>query len=132
MVCRDEFVFDAESASVPRARHAVMGFAREHGVPQDALGGVALAVSEACTNVVLHAYRRKTAPGRFSVDLALKPSSLCVRVRDEGMGMTPRSDSPGLGLGLPIIASMADSFAIEPCASGGTELQMRFDLSAST
>jgi serine/threonine-protein kinase RsbW len=131
MAQHHEFVFDAESASVPRARHAVTGFARAHGVPPALLGGVALAVSEACTNVVLHAYRKRTDPGHFSVDLALKHASLWIRVRDGGMGMRPRTDSPGLGLGLPIIASTADSFAIEPCESGGTELRMRFDLSAA-
>jgi anti-sigma regulatory factor (Ser/Thr protein kinase) len=128
---RHEFVFDAEAASVSRARHAVTGFAREHGVPPAVLGGVALAVSEACTNVVLHADRQRTDPGRFSVDLAVKRASLCIRVRDDGMGMHPRTDSPGLGLGLPIIASTADSFAIEPCETGGTELFMRCDLSAA-
>jgi serine/threonine-protein kinase RsbW len=131
MVQRHEFVFDAEAASVPRARHAVTGFAREHGVPPTVLGGVALAVSEACTNVVLHAYRQRTDPGHFSVDLSLRHACLWVRVRDDGMGMHPRTDSPGLGLGLPIIASTADSFAIEPCETGGTELRMRFDLSAA-
>jgi anti-sigma regulatory factor (Ser/Thr protein kinase) len=124
---RDGFTFDADSKSVPRARHAVTAFAREHGVPADLVGDVALAVSEACTNVVLHAYAEQ-AHGRFAVDLALKDTSLCVSVRDDGIGMRPRSDSPGLGLGLPIIASTADSFAIGPSKDGGTELRMRFDL----
>lgn len=127
---RDGFTFEAESRSVPRARHAVTAFARQHGVPPDVLGGVALAVSEACTNVVLHAFEKK-ARGRFSVDLRLQGASLCISVRDDGMGMRPRTDSPGLGLGLPIIASTADSFAIAPCEGGGTELRMRFDLGAA-
>jgi anti-sigma regulatory factor (Ser/Thr protein kinase) len=126
-----QFTFDAESASVTRARHAVTGFAREHGVPAALLGGLALAVSEACTNVVLHAYRDEEAPGRFTVGLAVSDASLRVLVRDDGIGMRPRMDSPGLGLGLPIIATTADSFAVAPCESGGTELHMRFDLSAA-
>lgn len=126
-----QFTFEAESASVTRARHAVTGFARDHGVPAAMLGGVALAVSEACTNVVLHAYRDERAPGRFTVGLALSEASLKVLVRDDGMGMRPRMDSPGLGLGLPIIATTADSFGFEPCETGGTELHMRFDLSAT-
>jgi serine/threonine-protein kinase RsbW len=127
----EELTFDAESASVTRARHAVTSFAREHGVPPAVLGGVALAVSEACTNVVLHAYRDEEAPGRFTVGLAMSDASLRVLVRDDGSGMRPRMDSPGLGLGLPIIATTADSFAVAPCESGGTELYMRFDLSAA-
>jgi serine/threonine-protein kinase RsbW len=123
-----EFTFEAESASVPRARHAVTGRARELGVPVDRLGSIALAVSEACTNVVLHAYREQATAGRFSIGLDLERDSLQISVRDDGLGMRPRSDSPGLGLGLPIIATSADSFAIEPCDSGGTELRMGFDL----
>lgn len=127
----DEFSFVAESASVPAARHAVTGFAREHGIPPRVLGAVALAVSEACTNVVLHAYRDAPAPGSFSIDLQLEAETLRINVRDDGLGMRPRHDSPGLGLGLPIIASTADGFAVEPCPTGGTELRMRFDLTAA-
>jgi anti-sigma regulatory factor (Ser/Thr protein kinase) len=130
MVQSDELVFRAESASIPRARHAVTGFARQHGVPPALLGGIALAVSEACTNVVLHAYRVARTPGEFSVDVALGRDSLRVRVRDHGIGMAPRPDSPGVGLGLPIIASTANAFTVTDCEGGGTELRMRFDLAA--
>jgi anti-sigma regulatory factor (Ser/Thr protein kinase) len=127
----DDFTFEAESASVSRARHAVTGRARELGVPADRLGSIALAVSEACTNVVVHAYRQHATAGRFSVGLDLERDSLRISVRDDGLGMRPRFDSPGLGLGLPIIATSADSFAVEPCDSGGTELHMGFDLGAT-
>ena len=130
MVQSDELVFRAESASVPRARHAVTGFARQHGVPSALLGGIALAVSEACTNVVLHAYRMARAPGEFSVAVALARDSFRVSVRDHGMGMSPHADSPGIGLGLPIIASTANAFTVANCEGGGTELRMRFDLTA--
>jgi anti-sigma regulatory factor (Ser/Thr protein kinase) len=126
-----EFTFEAESASVPRARHAVTGRARELGVPPALLGSIALAVSEACTNVVLHAYREHAKTGSFKVGVDREHDSLRISVRDDGLGMRPRADSPGLGLGLPIIATTADSFAIEPCDSGGTELRMGFDLSAT-
>jgi serine/threonine-protein kinase RsbW len=120
--------FPAESQSVSRARHAVTGFAREHGVPVELLGNIALAVSEACTNVVVHAYREAAADGNLSVGLELEEGSLHIQIGDEGIGMRPRADSPGLGLGLPIIASVADGFAVEPGADGGTDLCMRFDV----
>jgi anti-sigma regulatory factor (Ser/Thr protein kinase) len=106
----------------------VTGRARELGVPADRLASIALAISEACTNVVLHAYREQATTGRFSVWLDLERDSLRISVRDDGLGMRPRADSPGLGLGLPIIATTADRFAIEPCDGGGTELLMGFDL----
>jgi serine/threonine-protein kinase RsbW len=122
------YQFPADSHSVSRARHAVTGFARDHGVPGEMLGDIALAVSEACTNVVIHAYREDIEAGELTVALELEACSLHVQVRDGGMGMRPRTDSPGLGLGLPLIASVADGFAVEPAADGGTELCMRFDL----
>jgi serine/threonine-protein kinase RsbW len=124
----DHYTFRADSQSVSLARHAVTGFAREHGVPGDVVQSIALAVSEACTNAVVHAYRDGAAAGSISVGLELEARSLHVLVRDDGVGMGPRADSPGLGLGLPIIAKVADGFAVEPGPSGGTELCMRFDL----
>ena len=42
--------------------------------------------------------------------------------------MRPRPDSPGLGLGLPLIAQMAASFEVHERDSGGTEVRMRFAL----
>jgi hypothetical protein len=47
------------------------------------------------------------------------------------MGMSSHLDSPGLGLGLPIIASTTDGFTVAPCEGGGTELRMRFDLASA-
>jgi serine/threonine-protein kinase RsbW len=126
--CTGYYRFPAESQSVSRARHAVTGFAREHGVPAELLGTIALAVSEACTNVVVHAYRQEVGAGNLSVGLELGEGSLRIQIADEGIGMRPRTDSPGLGLGLPIIASVADGFAVEPGPDGGTDLCMRFDL----
>jgi stage II sporulation protein AB (anti-sigma F factor) len=122
------YEFPADSHSVSRARHAVTGFARQHGVPGELLGGIALAVSEACTNVVIHAYRDDAEAGDLSIGLELEERSLYIQIRDGGIGMRPRTDSPGLGLGLPLIAMVTDGFAVEPRADGGTELCMRFDL----
>jgi anti-sigma regulatory factor (Ser/Thr protein kinase) len=122
------YTFDADSQSVAHARQVVTGFARKHGVPGELLGGIALAVSEACTNAVVHGYRDGAPAGSISVGLELEARCLRIEVRDDGVGMRPRTDSPGLGLGLPIIASVADGFAVEPGPRGGTELCMRFDL----
>jgi serine/threonine-protein kinase RsbW len=124
------YTFDADSRSISHARHAVRGFVREHGVPGELVDGITLAVSEACTNVVLHAYRDRASTGSMSLDLELEPRRLRISVADRGIGMRPRTDSPGLGLGLPIIASVADGYAVEPGADGGTELNMCFDLMA--
>jgi anti-sigma regulatory factor (Ser/Thr protein kinase) len=52
-----------------------------------------------------------------------------VRVADDGSGMAPRDDSPGLGLGLPLIRHLADQFDHRRTPGGdGTEVWMRFRL----
>ena len=49
-------------------------------------------------------------------------------VEDDGRGMVPRPDSPGLGLGLPLIATVSDRFETHTTPSGGTKLCMWFRL----
>jgi serine/threonine-protein kinase RsbW len=120
--------FRAGASAVADARHAALAFAREHDVPAERLDAIALAVSEAATNVVMHAYRDRRDPGMFTLGLDLDGGSLVIAVRDEGTGMRPRIDSPGLGLGLPIIGHVSDGFAVGPTEDGGTWMSMRFDL----
>jgi serine/threonine-protein kinase RsbW len=120
--------FHARSDAIARARRAAVAFAREHAVPADQLDDIALAVSEATTNVVMHAYRDREDPGTFTLGLDLEGGSLLIDVRDDGVGMRPREDSPGMGFGLPIIANVADAYALVPTDDGGTWLSMRFDL----
>ena len=95
---------------------------------QAAVGEAArLAVSEAVSNVVVHGYR-DVGDGAFTLSVDWSGSELRVTVRDEGCGMTPRTDSPGAGLGLPLIASLADSFSVTAPPGGGTEVVMTFPL----
>jgi nitrate/nitrite-specific signal transduction histidine kinase len=49
-----------------------------------------------------------------------------VTVSDDGVGMMPRLDSPGLGVGLPFIADTADTLDIDSIEGGGTQLRMSF------
>jgi len=120
--------FCASSRSVRDARRTALAFAREHDVPDEKLDAIALAVSEAATNVVLHAYRDRDAPGTFTLELDLEAGSLLIDVRDDGVGMSPRDDSPGMGFGLPLIARVADAHGFVVTEGGGTCLAMRFDL----
>jgi serine/threonine-protein kinase RsbW/stage II sporulation protein AB (anti-sigma F factor) len=85
---------------------------------------ILLAVNEACANAVVHAYPR--VPGHIDVVVEDQSDALCVVVRDAGVGMAPSPISPGLGLGLRMIARVADSVQIDRAASGGTHVQMRF------
>jgi serine/threonine-protein kinase RsbW len=120
--------FRACSNAVRDARLAALAFARQHDVPNEKLGAIALAVSEATTNVVLHAYRDRDIPGTFTLELDIEAGSLLIDVRDDGVGMGPRDDSPGMGFGLPLIARVADAHGFVATEGGGTWLAMRFDL----
>ena len=53
---------------------------------------------------------------------------MCIYVLDEGTGLAPRVDSPGLGLGLGLIAQVADSADVRTPETGGTEVVMRFNV----
>jgi anti-sigma regulatory factor (Ser/Thr protein kinase) len=111
--------------SCPRIRHAVRATLDRTGVD---IGAVDLAVSEAVTNVVVHAYRDRdptAPPGTVRVAVALEATAVRVAVIDRGVGLRPRPDSPGLGFGLALMAHTCDELEIEQRADG-TRVQMRF------
>jgi serine/threonine-protein kinase RsbW/stage II sporulation protein AB (anti-sigma F factor) len=111
-------------------RAAVAEFVTAAGVRQPHVDAVKLAVSEAVTNAVLHAYVDADEPGEVHVQTCLRDDTVHVVVSDDGIGMMPRLDSPGLGVGLPFIADTADTLDIASGARGGTELRMSFRLSS--
>ncbi len=118
-----------EPATVRTGRHRASDFAREHGASVRRAADVGLAVSEALTNAVLHSGMSAEQDG-IVLELACDGPELIVAVRDHGRGLRPRPDSPGMGLGLPIIASLADRVQIRRPPDGGTELSMVFLLTA--
>jgi serine/threonine-protein kinase RsbW len=118
--------YPAVADSVPRARDALSRLAESAGATTEQLDAIRLAVSEAATNIVVHAYGGH--PGEIRVEARLASGELWIQVADDGLGMRPNIDSPGLGVGLALISQMADGFAVSKRSSGGTEVQMRFDL----
>jgi anti-sigma regulatory factor (Ser/Thr protein kinase) len=118
--------YPARADALPCVRAAATGCVRELGVEESVAQAVALAVTEACTNVVLHAYRHQEEPGEMTVLVEKPDDHLCVTVLDEGMGMVPRSDSPGMGMGLPLISQFSESVELRSRAEGGSEVSMRF------
>ncbi len=87
--------------SVPRVRRAIRELCLVLGVGSAVSADVELAVTEACSNVVTHAYRELDRPGDVEVDAELLADELHVVVRDHGVGLLRRTDSPGLGIGSP-------------------------------
>ena len=105
-------------------RHALGGFGDAYDIPDQALADIKLAVTEACTNVVVHAY--PDGDGPLGVSAWMADERLTVVVHDEGRGMLPRPDSPGLGLGLPLIATLAESLELGTGSDERTEVRMTF------
>ena len=122
-----ELSLPARAENVAVVRHVLGGVGDALDLGVDVLDDVKLAVSEACANVVVHAYATQ-AGGLLALELSHLPGQLEVVVRESGRGMAPRSDSPGLGVGLPLIASLAAALELTNPPEGGTEVRMRFDL----
>ncbi len=125
LAARNEWELSAHPESVSAARTAVRGFAEAQGVDELVLIDVALAVTEAVTNAVLHAFLDRP-PGTIRVAATTGAGELTVVVTDNGIGMRPRPDSPGLGLGLPTIGRLAALVDLRVPEGGGTELSMTF------
>jgi serine/threonine-protein kinase RsbW len=119
--------YPAVAESVATARKALADFACRAEATDDQLDAVRLAASEAVTNAVLHAYELGHR-GEVHVSASYVEGELWLLIGDTGHGMRARDNSPGLGLGLALIAQAADEFQILSRGSGGTELRMRFDI----
>jgi serine/threonine-protein kinase RsbW len=128
---RVEIEIAASAPGVPLVRHALRGMLSGLDVDDDVIADIALAVTEACTNAVVHAYADHDGGGQIQVTAAHVGESLAVTVRDHGSGMAPRVDTPGLGVGLPVIAAIAESVEIGTPPDGGTEVRMRFALAGA-
>jgi anti-sigma regulatory factor (Ser/Thr protein kinase) len=121
---RLELRLDAVPDSVGHARQAVTAFAERHELAPGP--DVALAVTEAVTNAVVHAYRDGDS-GQVRVVACARETGLLVVVRDYGCGMQPNPGSPGAGLGLAVIGALAGDMNIErPDDGGGTRIRIRF------
>jgi anti-sigma regulatory factor (Ser/Thr protein kinase) len=113
-------------------RSDVAAIARECGLGEDQVADVKLAVSEAAANAVIHAYRneRSQIEGTVTAEAYVLDDELRIVIADDGAGMAPRTDSPGLGLGLPLIATLA--LRVDVVSEGaGTELHIVFPRPAS-
>jgi anti-sigma regulatory factor (Ser/Thr protein kinase) len=117
----------AKPEAVGVVRQALAGLADALDFDAAVLADMKMAVTEACTNVVVHAYDE--AAGMLEVDMLASDSGLTIVVRDHGTGIQPRparAEPPALGLGLPLIAALSDAFELRGSAGGGTEVRMTF------
>ena len=118
----------ARPEGVGVVRQALTGLADGLALDATVLADAKMAVTEACTNAVIHAYGDRD-DGRFGVHMYADDIQLTVVVRDEGIGIAEDEEersAGALGLGLPLIAALSDAFELRGGPGGGTEVRMGF------
>jgi serine/threonine-protein kinase RsbW len=118
----------AKAENVAVVRHALAGIGERIGMDEAGLADLKTVVTEACTNVVVHAYPDGCGP--LVVEAEVDSEGMTVTVSDSGAGISPQADSdrPSLKLGLSLIAALSSSFSISGGLDRGTEVMMRVPL----
>jgi serine/threonine-protein kinase RsbW len=121
----------AKAEYITLVRLALSGLSQSRPWPDETLGDLKLAVTEACSNSVRHAYR-DGREGSVEVVYELHPDRLVIEVSDDGEGFTVRERDPAQdgslsegGLGIAIIRELADELELGP-GSGGQGSRLRF------
>src|SRR3954453_19078287 len=123
MVIPFEARYPGTSRAVGVLRREMAELAKDSGMDAGGVANVRLAGPEAATNAVVHAYAE--AEGELEVTAAMRDGELTIVVGDTGSGLVQRQDSPGLGLGLALIAKVAERLKIVS-HPGSTEIHMAF------
>lgn len=121
----------AKAENIALIRHALTGVAETLGMDEIGIGDLKTIVTEACTNVVVHAYEDG---GPLDVRAFPEEGVLTVVVSDHGRGIQPRADleHPSLRLGLSLIAALSASFDIKGRNGQGTEVTMRVPIASNS
>jgi serine/threonine-protein kinase RsbW len=120
---RLELTSRPEAARLVRSMSSAAGEAL--GFDPELLSDVNTAVTEACNNVVLHAYGDR--PGPMSVELRSHPDAVVARVCDRGQGIRQTMpDNDGLKVGLALMSAVADRAEFINVPDGGTEVRLSF------
>jgi serine/threonine-protein kinase RsbW len=116
----------ATAENVMVVRQAVAGLGEALGLSSARIADLKTVVTEACNNVVVHAY--DSEPGPLLVNATPGEEELRIQVADEGHGFRPRPSEgdASLGLGLPLIAALSDGFEISGGAGQGSRTTIRF------
>src|SRR5467141_2477919 len=120
-------VLPNRAENVAIVRQALTGIADAMRLDTGLLSDIKTAVSEACNNVVLHAYDGHEGP--LEVYVCPSEDELDVVVRDEGQGIQPNppEPDPGVqGVGLSLIQALTDHVEFRGAAGEGTEVRMGF------
>jgi serine/threonine-protein kinase RsbW len=119
----------AKAEYITLGRLALTAISRVRPLSDETLSDLKLALTEACTNSVRHAYR-EGREGVVEIVYQLAPDRLVVEVVDDGEGFVPDETGGGGngdlsegGLGIAIIRAVADEVEIDERESGGSRLR---------
>ncbi len=127
MSFRLELEQPAAPDSVPKARFQVMELCEELCLEKELTARIRLAVTEACTNCVLHAYGDEARPGStYMLEASVDGDDVVVVVNDCGIGVARAAATSGLGFGLRLIDDAADGTVVSSRPGYGTRVVMRF------
>ena len=112
--------------NVMLVRQVLTGIGEAVELPAVELNDISTAVTEACNNVVLHAYEGQQGP--LEVDVHLLQGEIKVVVRDDGVGVSPASQpsQETAGLGIAVIKALAARAQFRAVPAQGTEVDMTF------
>ena len=120
---RVRLTIPARPEYITLCRLALTGLARLRPFSEELLADLKLALTEACSNSVRHAYGESDV-GAVEIVYELRPDRLVIEVTDEGEGFDPANAGPGRedlsegGLGIAIIRAIADEVEIGAQADG--------------
>jgi serine/threonine-protein kinase RsbW len=121
----------AKAEYVVLGRLALAGILRDRGYTADAVADLKLALTEACSNCIRHAYDGNS--GQVHLRFTVRDDRVVLEVRDDGSGFSEDDDGPALdtagepvlnegGMGISIIRLVVDEFHLDRPAEGGTTL----------
>jgi len=128
--CDIRLTLSAQAENVVLVRQVVGALAEALRFSPALVEDIRLAVTEACTNVVRHAYAGREGP----LEVQVEPEDgqcLTVIVTDHGQGIRPNPSSEGPGLGLPLIAALTSQLEIEHEPDRGSRVSMQFRTTGS-
>jgi len=118
----------ARAEFIALGRLALTGLCRTRDLSNEIVGDLKLALTEACSNVVRHAYE-EGGGGELEILYDLAADHIAIEVADAGTGFVPpesggAADEMGEGgLGIAIIRALSDEFEVERRPTGGARLR---------
>jgi anti-sigma regulatory factor (Ser/Thr protein kinase) len=125
----------AAPQGIPRARAAVTQLCDTLNVSNEVKERIRLAVTEACTNCVLHAYDGDAADSAYRLEAREEPGEIVVVVQDWGSGLEGDGDTEearrgegASGRGMAVMQAVATSMEIATAVGLGTRVELHFAL----